>query len=158
MASGAGQYRTACEQMGFPISPALGRKRPTQIDPFRGSVAPPPPSAERAFRTRVRDQRLTAGGSSRVLRLSSLGTSAPLCWRPTTSSGMRTEHFTEREVSTLLRPLRSSASCEKGRPHSGSRWSADTEGAGGSTPPAPTTPAVSRAFADRLVRLMDADR
>jgi hypothetical protein len=34
----------------------------------------------------------------------------------------------------------------------------DTEGAGGSTPPAPTTPAVSRAFADRPIPLMDGSR
>ena len=51
---------------------ARGRAKLSGIDPFAGSVAPPPPSAKRAFRTRVRDQRLAAGGSSRVLRLSSL--------------------------------------------------------------------------------------
>jgi hypothetical protein len=34
----------------------------------------------------------------------------------------------------------------------------DTEEDGGSTPPAPTTPRVSRASADRFVPLMDGDR
>jgi hypothetical protein len=34
----------------------------------------------------------------------------------------------------------------------------DTEGAGGSTPPAPTTTAVSSAFADNLVPTMERDQ
>jgi hypothetical protein len=47
---------------------------------------------------------------------------------------------------------------ENGVEHSGSLCFADTEGAGGSTPPAPTTPRVSRAYADRFVPPMEEDR
>jgi hypothetical protein len=52
---------------------------------------------------------------------------------------MQTEHFTEREVSTLLRPRRSGATWENGLPHSGSLDFADTEEVTGSNPVAPTT-------------------
>jgi hypothetical protein len=51
-----------------------------------------------------------------------------------------------RELSTLLRPRRSSATWENGLPHNGSWGVADTEEDGGSTPPAPTIPTLSRAF------------
>jgi hypothetical protein len=71
------------------------------------------------------------------------GTSAQLCWRPPTSSAMRTEHFTEREVSALLRPLRSGATWANGRPHSGSLDFADTEEVTGSNPVAPTIKALT---------------
>jgi hypothetical protein len=52
--------------------------------------------------------------------------------------GARSEHFTEREVSALLRALRSSATWENGLPHSGSVDFADTEEVTGSNPVAPT--------------------
>jgi hypothetical protein len=53
------------------------------------------------------------------------------------------EHFTRREVSTLLWPRRSTATWEDGRPHSGSLWFADTEEVTGSNPVAPTTKALT---------------
>ena len=50
-----------------------------------------------------------------------------------------------------FRGLRSQETWEPGSWHSGSRWFADTGGNGGSTPPAPTIPTLSRSFADHLV-------
>jgi hypothetical protein len=70
----------------------------------------------------------------------------------------RSEHFTERQVSALLRPLRSSATWENDGPHSGSLDFADTEEDGGSTPPAPTIPILSRAFVDQRVPTDGRDR
>ena len=74
-----------------------------------------------------------------VLRLSSLWDIYSATLASADRSGTRTEHFTEREESTLLRPSRSDATCRDGRPHSGSRWFADTEEVRGSNPVALTT-------------------
>jgi hypothetical protein len=106
---------------------------------FCDRLRSPAAKLERASRTPVRNQRLTANGSTTFCGRRRYGTPTPLRWRPPTKSGTRTEHFTEREGSALLRPLRSGASWANGRPHSGSRWFADTEEVTGSNPVAPTT-------------------
>ena len=59
------------------------------------------------------------------------------------AGGGETELLTGREVSTLLRALRLSATCGNGRPHSGSLEFADTEEVTGSNPVAPTNKALT---------------
>jgi hypothetical protein len=86
----------------------------------RQPVAPPPPSwsahPELVSESNV-PQPMESHGSATVV---AMGYLLRYAGRPPTRSGTRTEHFTERQVSTLLRPRRSGATWENGLPHSGS--------------------------------------
>jgi hypothetical protein len=83
-------------------------------EPFRGSVAPPPPSAERGVQNASPKSTFHKSAYPQVLRLSSLWDIYSTTLASADRSGTRTEHFTEREESTLLRPRRSSATCGTG--------------------------------------------
>jgi hypothetical protein len=76
-----------------------------------------------------------------------------LQWPVSAGGGRERERFPGRQESVSLPGLRSQATWENGAEHSGSQGFADTEEDGGSTPPAPTTSAMSRAFVSLLVPL-----
>jgi hypothetical protein len=61
----------------------------------------------------------------------------------------RAFYWTEESVS--LPRLRSKTTWENGVEHGGSRWFADTEEDGGSTPPVPTIPTLTRAYVAALI-------
>jgi hypothetical protein len=62
-------------------------------------------------------------------------------WQP--DQHLQIERIPPRRLNRYLEPLRSSATCAKGGPHSGYRHLADKDEAGGSSPPRPTTPALT---------------
>src|SRR5215216_1404369 len=64
------------------------------------------------------------------------------------SWGAERERLPGHQESVSLRPLRSEVTWENGSEHSGSLCFADMEEDGGSTPPAPTVPTLTRAFVD----------
>jgi hypothetical protein len=62
-------------------------------------------------------------------------------WQP--DQHLQIERIPPRRLNRYLEPLRSSATCAKGGPHSGYRHLADKDEAAGSSPARPTTPALT---------------
>ena len=79
-----------------------------------------PAAKHRAGRSELVAEINSQPADPQVVRLLSLWDICSATLASADSSGTRTEHFTESEVSTLLRPLRSSVTCGNELPHSGS--------------------------------------
>jgi hypothetical protein len=128
-----------CWPSGYPPAPDPAWVRPCRrIDLPRQRRSP----AAKHRAGRVQNSWPKSTHSRRIPKLCDCcryGTSAPLRWRPPTVQARELSTLLNPEVSTLLRPLRSRATCGNGLPHSGSRGFADTEEVTGSNPVAPTT-------------------
>src|SRR4029453_4258469 len=101
------------------------------------SVSMPPGwrgSVSAAMRPPHRGHKFRAGG---VLKRKVMSTNKRR-WQP--DQHIQIERIPGRRLNRYLEPLRSSATCAKGGPHSGSRHLADKDEAAGSSPARPTTP------------------